>query len=108
VGQVALDDFGAGYGGLTHLKDLPIDYLKIDSEFVRDLRENTASRNVVRGIVNPAQGFGLKTIGDGVSVRDLSPRGCDAGESCPGYAVISSMIGTQHGICQAEDRSLEA
>jgi EAL domain-containing protein (putative c-di-GMP-specific phosphodiesterase class I) len=43
-----------------------VDYLKIDIEFVRDLRENAASRNVVRGIVNLAQGFGLKTIGEGV------------------------------------------
>lgn len=63
---VALDDFGTGYGGFTYLKQLPIDYLKIDIEFVRDLLENTASRNVVRGIVNLAQGFGLKTVGEGV------------------------------------------
>jgi PAS domain S-box-containing protein len=64
--QVALDDFGTGYGGLTYLKQLPVDYLKIDIEFVRDLRENAASCNVVRGIVHLAQGFGLKTIGEGV------------------------------------------
>jgi PAS domain S-box-containing protein len=64
--RVALDDFGTGYGGFTYLKQLPVDYLKIDIEFVRDLGENTASRSVVRGIVNLAQGFGLKTIGEGV------------------------------------------
>jgi PAS domain S-box-containing protein len=64
--QVALDDFGTGYGGFTYLKQLPVDYLKIDIEFVRDLRENAASCNVVRGIVNLAHGFGLKTIGEGV------------------------------------------
>jgi hypothetical protein len=63
---MALDDFGTGYRGFTYLKQLPIDYLKIDIEFVRDLRENAASRNVVRGIVNLAQGFDLKTIGEGV------------------------------------------
>jgi PAS domain S-box-containing protein len=64
--QVALDDFGTGYGGFTYLKQLPVDYLKIDIEFVRDLRESAASCNVVRGIVNLAHGFGLKTIGEGV------------------------------------------
>jgi PAS domain S-box-containing protein len=68
--QVALDDFGTGYGGFTYLKQLPIDYLKIDIEFVRDLRENAASRNVVRGIVNLAHGFGLRTIGEGVEDQD--------------------------------------
>jgi PAS domain S-box-containing protein len=68
--QVALDDFGTGYGGFTYLKQLPIDYLKIDIEFVRDLRHNTASRHVVRGIVNLAQGFGLKTVGEGVEDQE--------------------------------------
>jgi EAL domain-containing protein (putative c-di-GMP-specific phosphodiesterase class I) len=68
--QVALDDFGTGYGGFTYLKQLPIDYLKIDIEFVGDLRENAASRNVVRGIVNLAQGFGLKTVGEGVEDQE--------------------------------------
>jgi len=68
--QVALDDFGTGYGGFTYLKQLPVDYLKIDIEFVRDLPDNAGSRNVVRGIVNLAQGFGLKTIGEGVEDQD--------------------------------------
>jgi PAS domain S-box-containing protein len=68
--QVALDDFGTGYGGFTYLKQLPIDYLKIDLEFVRDVRENTASRNVVLGIVNLAQGFGMKTVGEGVEDQE--------------------------------------
>lgn len=68
--QVALDDFGTGWGGFTYLKQLPIDYLKIDIEFVRDLRENTASCNVVRGIVNLAQAFGLKTVGEGVEDQE--------------------------------------
>lgn len=67
--KVALDDFGTGYGGFTYLKHLAIDLLKIDIEFVRDLISSSASRNVVRGIVNLADGFGLQTIGDGVEDR---------------------------------------
>lgn len=63
---IALDDFGTGYGGFTYLKQLPIDSLKIDIEFVRDLRHNTASQNVVQAVTGLARGFGLKTVAEGV------------------------------------------
>ena len=82
--RVALDDFGTGYGGFTYLKQLPIDYLKIDIEFVRDLRENAASRHVVLGIVNLAHGFGLKTVGEGIEDQEtldlLRELGVDYGQ----------------------------
>jgi PAS domain S-box-containing protein len=64
--KIALDDFGTGYGGFTYVKQLPIDFLKIDREFVRDLRTNSASLHVVQAIVNLAAGFGQKTVGEGV------------------------------------------
>ncbi len=64
--KVALDDFGTGYGGFTYLKQLPIDYLKIDMEFVRDLPRSTASRYVVEAIVSLARGFDLITVAEGV------------------------------------------
>src|SRR5271168_1068483 len=62
----ALDDFGTGYAALTYLKLLPIRYLKIDMDFVRDLVENPRSRAVVSGIVALAAGFGQCTIAEGV------------------------------------------
>ncbi len=64
--SVALDDFGTGYGGFTYVKQLPIDYLKIDIEFVHDLVENPASESVVQAILKLAQGVGLKTVAEGV------------------------------------------
>jgi len=64
--KVALDDFGTGYGGFTYVKQLPVDFLKIDIEFVRDVRTNSASRHVIQSIVSLAAGFGLKTVGEGV------------------------------------------
>jgi EAL domain-containing protein (putative c-di-GMP-specific phosphodiesterase class I) len=64
--KIALDDFGTGYGGFTYLKQLPVDFLKIDTEFVRDARTNSASRNVIQAIVGLARDFGLKTVGEGV------------------------------------------
>ena len=64
--KVALDDFGTGYSGFAYLKQLPVDYLKIDKEFVRDMSTSPASRHVVEAVVNLARGFGLVTIAEGV------------------------------------------
>ena len=63
---LALDDFGTGYGGFSYLKRLPVDYLKIDIEFVRDLVTEPASRQVVEAVVSLARGFGIKTVAEGV------------------------------------------
>ena len=63
---LALDDFGTGYGSFTYLKQLPVDYLKIDIEFVRDLATSDPSRHVVKAVVALAQAFGIRTVGEGV------------------------------------------
>jgi PAS domain S-box-containing protein len=62
----ALDDFGTGFGGLTYLKHLPADSLKIDIEFVRDLVTSDADQRLVRAIVDLAHGFGQTTVAEGV------------------------------------------
>ncbi|MEA2418589.1 MAG: hypothetical protein QOE60_795, partial [Thermoleophilaceae bacterium] len=64
--KLALDDFGTGYGGFRYLKRLPVDLLKIDMDFVRDLPTNEASQHVVRAVVSLAQDFGQKTVAEGV------------------------------------------
>jgi PAS domain S-box-containing protein len=64
--KLALDDFGTGYGGFSYLKRLPVDYLKIDMEFVRDLPSNEASQHVVKAVVSLARGFGQRTVAEGV------------------------------------------
>ena len=78
---LALDDFGTGFGSFTYLKRLPISYLKIDIEFVRDLVTNPANQHVVRAIVSLAQAFGLQTIAEGVedepTLQLLSDEGVD-------------------------------
>ncbi|MEA2129538.1 MAG: hypothetical protein QOJ85_2429 [Solirubrobacteraceae bacterium] len=63
---LALDDFGTGFGSFTYLKRLPVKILKIDIEFVRDLPSNPANQNLVKAIVSLAEGFGQKTIAEGV------------------------------------------
>jgi PAS domain S-box-containing protein len=70
---LALDDFGTGYGSFTYLKHLPVQYIKIDVDFIRGLVHNPADRRVVGSIVGVASSFGIKTIAEGVEdARTLS------------------------------------
>ena len=64
--QLALDDFGTGFGSFTYLKKLPITYLKVDVDFVRDLATNRDNQHLVRAIVGLARDFGYQTIAEGV------------------------------------------
>ena len=52
---LALDDFGTGYGSFTYLKHLPVQYIKIDIDFIRELPRNPADRQIVRSIVGVAK-----------------------------------------------------
>ena len=85
---IALDDFGTGYGGFTYLQRVRVHYLKIDGEFVRGIRSDSASRHVVRAAVSLAGAFGQQTVAEGVerraSVNLLSDLGVDYGQ---GYAL---------------------
>jgi PAS domain S-box-containing protein len=63
---LALDDFGTGYGSFTYLKHLPVQCIKIDVDFIRELRHSPADQQVVRSIVGVARGFGIKTVAEGV------------------------------------------
>ncbi|HEY4094962.1 MAG TPA: EAL domain-containing protein [Baekduia sp.] len=64
--RFALDDFGTGYGTLTYLKHLPVHFIKIDIEFVRDLLASDNDERVVRSIVSLAREFGLATVAEGI------------------------------------------
>jgi PAS domain S-box-containing protein len=68
---VALDDFGTGYGSFRYLKHLPVNMLKIDQEFVRDLDGETlmVNRHVIEATVTLARGMGQKTVAEGVETE---------------------------------------
>jgi PAS domain S-box-containing protein len=68
--SIALDDFGTGFGSFTYLKNLPIEYLKIDIEFVRELPRSAPSQHLVKAIVSLAEAFGQKTMAEGVEDDD--------------------------------------
>jgi PAS domain S-box-containing protein len=64
--RFALDDFGTGYGSLTYLRHLPVQFLKIDTTFVRNLASSPDDQAMVRSIVAIAREFGLRTVAEGV------------------------------------------
>lgn len=64
--QVALDDFGTGYSSFAYLKTLPVDILKIDGSFVRDLLECELSNTIVSSVVKMAENIGATTVAEHV------------------------------------------
>ena len=78
--QIAIDDFGTGYAVLSHLKSLPVDVLKIDTSFVRDLGANVGDLAIVRAIIGLAEAFGLQVVAEGVetpaAALTLMQHGC--------------------------------
>jgi len=77
----SLDDFGTGYSSLTYLKRLPLDQLKIDQGFVRDILSNPDDAAIARMIVTLGENFGLTVIAEGVESEEqllkLAEQGCN-------------------------------
>jgi EAL domain-containing protein (putative c-di-GMP-specific phosphodiesterase class I) len=103
--RVAVDDFGTGYSSLAYLRDLPIDFVKIDKSFMPTGTPDTAHlTTLVRAIVDLAAGLGLGTVAEGVETAEqarlLRGLGCERAQGfyfarpAPAAEVTATLAGT--------------
>jgi len=96
--QVAIDDFGTGYSSLSYLRRFPVDSLKIDQSFVRQITDSTDETTIVSAIISMGQSLGLRVIAEGVETAEdlafLRARHC---EEAQGYFIARPIPAEQFG-----------
>ncbi|GFO68862.1 hypothetical protein GMLC_24410 [Geomonas limicola] len=84
--QLSIDDFGIGYSSLSYLKKLPVDKLKIDQSFIRNIAKDTDNMAVVRAVLNIGRSMQLKVIAEGVeNASQLAWLQAEGGEEAQGF-----------------------
>ena len=82
--RIALDDFGTGYASLTHLKQFPVDVLKIDRSFVAGLGHDADDAAIVRALIGLGRSLGIETVAEGIETPEqaafVRAHGCTLGQ----------------------------
>ena len=78
---IAIDDFGSGYSSMHRLLELPIDYMKIDGEYIREAVTNKKYQDIIKNILNIAKSLNIRSIAESVETKEqaefLKKNGCD-------------------------------
>src|SRR5690606_23171392 len=86
--RFSLDDFGTGLSSLTYLKHLPVDYVKIDGQFIRNVAQDPTDESMVDAIARMARALNIQTIAERVEGRDVLQRLAENGISyAQGYYI---------------------
>ncbi len=109
--SLAIDDFGTGYSSLARLKHLPVDILKIDRSFVRDVHRDTGLASMVQAMIQLARGLGMTPLAEGIETAGelefLRAHGCPVGQGfyfarpVPAEE-IPALVTREHGLLPAE------
>ncbi|NGP44248.1 EAL domain-containing protein [Bacillaceae bacterium SIJ1] len=82
--QFALDDFGTGYSSLSYLKRLPVNELKIDQSFLKDMLLDGSNATIVSAVIDIAHSLGIRVVAEGIELEDqelfLKKQNCDVGQ----------------------------
>ena len=95
--RISLDDFGTGYSSLSHIKDFPVDILKIDRSFVGEIERSGESAAIVSAVIGLAHNLALEVVAEGVETdvqnNFLKEKGCDFGQGYLfGHAVPADCV----------------
>ena len=111
--SIALDDFGTGFASLSHLQRFPVDTIKIDRSFVRDLEHNAYGGAIIRAVISLGRSLGMNVVAEGIEteaqVRFLIAHQCDTGQGFylgrpadgPSVEALLAIPGAAHQFCSS-------
>jgi EAL domain-containing protein (putative c-di-GMP-specific phosphodiesterase class I) len=106
---ITIDDFGTGYSSLSYLKRLPINCLKIDRSFTKDIAHEPDSKSIVKAIIAMAHNLDLRVIAEGVETEQqcllLQEYGCDRMQ---GYYFSKALPGEEFISLALESRDVHS
>lgn len=77
--RFSMDDFGVGFSSLHYLRNLPVDFIKIDGSFIRNIDTDETDQFMVSAITSIARGLGIRTVAECVETRNIYDRVCEVG-----------------------------